>query len=112
MLSQSLYRLGRLSARRPWVVIGAWLVLAVVVVGASGAFGHRLKDSMQVPGLDSQHANELMAAAGASDAGLTAQLVVTPLDDDATFVDSPEARSALAKLQRGAARLEGAQVRW
>ena len=29
-----------------------------------------------------------MAAAGASDAGLTAQVVVTPLDDDATFFDS------------------------
>ena len=105
MLSQSLYRLGRLSARRPWVVIGAWLVLTVVVVGASGAFGHRLKDSMQVPGLDSQRASELMAAAGARDAGLTAQLVVTPTDDDATFVDSAQARSALATLKGGAAAL-------
>ena len=45
MMSKSLYRLGHLAARRPWVVIGSWLVLAVVVVGASGAFGHRLKDS-------------------------------------------------------------------
>ena len=105
MMSTSLYRLGHLAARRPWVVIGSWLVLAVVVVGASGAFGHRLKDSMQVPGLDSQQASELMAAAGASDAGLTAQVVVTPLDDDATFLDSPEARSALATLQRDAAAL-------
>jgi RND superfamily putative drug exporter len=105
MLSQSLYRLGRLSARRPWVVIGAWLVLAVVVVGASGAFGHRLKDSMQVPGLDSQQASELMAAAGATDAGLTAQLVVTPTDEDATFFDSAQARSALARLKGGAAAL-------
>ncbi len=26
MMSQSLYRLGRLSVRRPWVVIGSWLV--------------------------------------------------------------------------------------
>ena len=50
MMSKSLYRLGHLAARRPWVVIGSWLVLAVVVVGASSAFGHRLKDSMQVPG--------------------------------------------------------------
>jgi len=79
-MSQSLYRLGRLSARRPWVVIGSWLVLTVVVVGASSTFGHRLKDSMQVPGLDSQQASELMAAAGAGEAGLTAQVVVTPLD--------------------------------
>jgi RND superfamily putative drug exporter len=100
-----LYRLGHLAARRPWVVIGSWLVLAVVVVGASSAFGHRLKDSMQVPGLDSQQASELMAAAGASDAGVTAQVVVTPSDDDATFFDSTAARSALATLRSDAAAL-------
>ena len=105
MMSQSLYRLGRLSARRPWLVIGSWLVLAVVVVGASSTLGQRLKDSLDVPGLDSQQASELMAAAGAGDAGLTAQVVVTPLDKDATFFDSAEARSALAHLQAGAAAL-------
>ena len=105
MMSQSLYRLGRLSARRPWLVIGSWLVLAVVVVGASSTFGQRLKDSLDVPGLDSQQASELLAAAGAGDAGLTAQVTVTPLDKDATFFDSAEARSALAHLQAGAAAL-------
>jgi RND superfamily putative drug exporter len=105
MMSQSLHRLGRLSASRPWVVIGSWLVLAVVVVGASSMFGHRLKDSLQVPGLDSQQASELMAAAGASDAGLTAQVVVTPLAEDTTFFNSAEARSALAQLRTDAAAL-------
>jgi putative drug exporter of the RND superfamily len=105
MMSQSLYRLGRLSARRPWLVIGSWLVLTLVVVGASSTFGQRLKDSLQVPGLDSQQASELMAAAGAGDDGLTAQVVVTPLAADATFFDSAEARSALAQLQAGAAAL-------
>ncbi len=105
MMSKSLYRLGHLAARRPLVVIGSWLILTVVVVGASGAFGHRLKDSMQVPGLDSQQASELMAAAGATDAGLTAQVVATPLDGDATFHDSAEARSALAALRSGAGAL-------
>src|SRR4051794_38336464 len=105
MMSQSLYRLGRLAARRPWVVIGSWLVLAVVVVAASSTFGHRLTDSMQVPGLDSQQASDLMARAGAADAGLTAQVVVTPRDAKATFFDSAEARPALARLQAGAAAL-------
>ncbi len=105
MMPQSLYRLGRLSARRPWLVIGSWLVLTLVVVGASSTFGQRLKDSLQVPGLDSQQASELMAAAGAGDDGLTAQVVVTPLAADATFFDSAEARSALAQLQAGAAAL-------
>jgi putative drug exporter of the RND superfamily len=105
MMSQSLHRLGRLSARRPWLVIGSWLVLAVVVVGASHTFGQRLKDSLQVPGLDSSQASELMASVGAGDAGLTAQVVVTPLAKDTTFFDSAAARSALAHLQSSAAAL-------
>ena len=62
MMSQSLYRLGHLSARRPWVVIGTWLILAVFVVGAASAFGHKLEDSFRVEGLDSQQANDLIAA--------------------------------------------------
>lgn len=107
MLSQSLHRLGRLAARRPWAVIGSWLVLALVVVAASSAFGHRLKDSLQVPGLDSQQASELLAAAGTGGAGLTAQVVVTPLDDDATFFDSADkvcSRAAAGRRRRAAPR--------
>ena len=104
-MSQSLYRLGRLAARRPWVVVGSWLVLAAVVVAASGTFGHRLQDSLAVPGLDSQQATELMAVAGAGDAGLTAQVAATPVAEGVTFVDSGEARSALAQLRAGAAAL-------
>ncbi len=105
MLSQSLYRLGRLSARRPWIVIGSWLVLAVAVVAAAGAFGHKLEDSFRVPGLDSQRANDLVIAAGTGQVGITAQVVVTPQDDGATFFDSASARAALATVQTGAAAL-------
>jgi RND superfamily putative drug exporter len=105
MISQALYRLGHTAARRPWTVIGSWLVLTVVTVLASGTFGHRFQDTMQVPGLDSQQAAELMTAAGADDGGLTAQVVVTPRDRDATFFDSAPARSALAALQADAAAL-------
>ena len=105
MMSQSLYRLGHLSARRPWVVIGTWLILAVFVVGAASAFGHKLEDSFRVEGLDSQQANDLIAAAGTGQEGLTAQVVVTPRDDAATFFDSAPARAALAKVQSDAAAL-------
>ena len=39
MMSQSLYRLGHLSARRPWVVIGTWLILAVNCQNGSSSSG-------------------------------------------------------------------------
>jgi RND superfamily putative drug exporter len=102
-MSQGLYRLGCFSARRPWVVIGSWLVLAVVVVGAASAFGHKLEDSFRVPGMDSQQANDLLTAAGTGQAGVTAAIVVTPLDATSTFFDSGPARDALAEVQSGAA---------
>ena len=105
MLSRGLHRLGRFGARRPWIVIGSWLALAVVLIGAAGSFGHELQDDFRVPGLDSQQANDLLAAAGNGQAGVTAQLVLTPLDGTSTFVTSPPARDALARLQTQAAAL-------
>ena len=100
-MSHLLYRLGRFSARRPWAVIGSWLVVSVLVIGASGAFGRDLEDSFEVPGLDSQQATELLTAARSDQAGLTAQMVVTPRDDHATFFDSADARAALTQVQGG-----------
>jgi len=103
MMSQALHRLGRYAARRPWTVIGTWLVLSLVVIVAAGLFGQKLSDSMGAPGLDSQKATDLLARA--NQAGLTAQMVVTPSARSTTFEASPEARTALSDLRRGAAEL-------
>jgi RND superfamily putative drug exporter len=105
MISSCLQRLGRVSARRPWTVIGSWVLLAVAVVGGAQAFGHELEDSFRVPGLDSQKANDLLAEAGTGQEGLTAQVVVTPSDGTTTFFESAPARAELAKVQSGAAAL-------
>lgn len=101
----NLYRLGRYAARRPWRVIGAWLVISALVVAASSAFGQKLEESFGAPGVDSQHATDLLSAAGSDQAGLTAQVVVTPLDGGTTFQNSAAARAALARIQSAAAEL-------
>ena len=105
MMSHALYRLGRFAARRPWAVIGAWLVVSVLVIAASGAFGRELEAEGSVPGLDSQKATELLSAAQSDTAGLTAQVVVTPLDDGVTFFESADAQAALTEVQAGVAAL-------
>ncbi len=79
-MSSLMYRWGRFAARRPWRVIGAWLVVSVMVIVAAAGFGKALEDSFAVPGLDSQRAVDLQQAAQSNRAGLTAQVVVTPLD--------------------------------
>ncbi|MET0739932.1 MAG: MMPL family transporter [Candidatus Nanopelagicales bacterium] len=99
-MSRALYRLGRFAARRSLTVIGAWLLVAVCVVAAAAAIGRELDDSFEVPGLESQQAIDLQRTAGAERAGLTAQVVMSPLDDYATFFDSVDARDALAGIQR------------
>ena len=103
-MRSKLDRLGRYAARRPWVVIGAWLVVAALVVAASGAFGKKLEESFGAPGVDSQSATDLLSAAGAVQAGLTAQIVVTPLDGTATF-ESSELRAELTRVRSTAAEL-------
>ena len=103
-MSHLLYRLGRLAARRPWAVIGTWLLVAVLVIGASAAAGRELDDGFGGSGFDSTKALDLMTAAQSEAAGPTAQVVMTPRDGTSTFFDSPSAVAAVADIERG---LEG-----
>lgn len=84
-----------MAASHPWRVIGVWLVIAVSVVTASATVGKDLEDSFAVPGLDSQVALDLLADAESAQAGATARIVATPLDDAASFTDPGEAQTAL-----------------
>jgi RND superfamily putative drug exporter len=97
--------MGRFAARRPWIVLGAWLVVSLAVIGAAGTFGRELEDSVAVPGLDSQDAVELLSRTGSETAGLTAYVVATPRDEGQTFFDSAGARAELADVQAGVAAL-------
>ncbi|WP_435059303.1 MMPL family transporter [Streptomyces sp. bgisy060] len=105
MLSKALLRLGTSAARHPWRVIATWLVTATLAVLAAVAFGGRTADSMTAPGLDSQRAAELIERAGTGQEGMTAQVVVTPRDDGATFFDDAGPRTALTRLQTEVGRL-------
>ncbi|MEU6305020.1 MMPL family transporter [Streptomyces chartreusis] len=105
MLSKALLRLGASAARHPWRVIAAWLIATTLAVLAAVAFGGRTADSMTAPGLDSQRAAELIERAGTGQEGMTAQVVVTPLDGAATFFDHGSARTALTRLQTEVQRL-------
>ncbi|MFB6860431.1 MMPL family transporter [Streptomyces virginiae] len=105
MLSKALLRLGASAARHPWRVIAAWLIAATLAVLAAIALGGRTADSITAPGLDSRRAAELIERAGTGQEGMTAQVVVTPLDGGATFFDDDGARTALTRLQTEVKRL-------
>ena len=99
-MSNSLYRLGRLAARRPYRIVGAWLAVAVLVVAASAGFGRDLEDSFDVPGTDSAQARAMLGDAGSDRAGVAAQVVATPRAEGATVRGA-----ALDELVAGAAAL-------
>jgi RND superfamily putative drug exporter len=98
MLSKTLSRLGTGAARRPWRVIAAWLLAALAALIAAIAFGGPTADAITAPGLDSQQAAQLLQRAGTGQEGVTAQVVVTPIDTGRTFLDGAS-RTALAQLQ-------------
>jgi len=104
-MSQALARLGRFAARRPWLVIGSWVAVAVLVILSSAAFGRDLQDPFEAPGLDSHAATELLERAGSGERGLGADVVLTPRDDAAGSLDSPALQSDVARAQEALASL-------
>jgi putative drug exporter of the RND superfamily len=99
MISNALARVGGSAARHPWRVIAVWLLAASLAVAAAIGFGGRTANSVTAPGLDSTKAAQLIERAGTGQQGMTAQVVVTPRDGGATFLNDSAARTALAQLQ-------------
>jgi uncharacterized membrane protein YdfJ with MMPL/SSD domain len=61
-LSRHLYRLGLFTARRKWVVLGTWVVLAVGIVVLVRSFGSNTSNNLDLPGTDSQAASDLLTS--------------------------------------------------
>jgi RND superfamily putative drug exporter len=61
-MTRALYALGKACARRGWIVIGLWLILAVGLLVWSGSTGQNLSDNLTLPGTDSQKATDLLNA--------------------------------------------------
>ena len=108
-MSVVLEHLGRFAARRPWLLIGSWVAVAVLVVISSAAFGRELDDPFEAPGLDSHEATELMQRAGSSESGIGADVVLTPRDAGASFLDSPALQNDVARVQQALASLPHVQ---
>ena len=68
-MAELLYRLGRFSARRAWLVVSAWIAILVIAIGGFVAFGGSLSSTLSIPGTPTQEvqdrlAEELPAASG------------------------------------------------
>ena len=103
-MSAFLYRLGRNSARHPFRVLALWLLTAVAVVTLQGRAGGEFENSERVPGVESQHAADVLHDRFPSHGGVSARIVLHTDQgrlDDAEH--APAVEQARAELARGAA---------
>jgi len=99
-MSAFLFRLGRSSARHPFRVLGLWLVAAVAVVALQGHAGGVFDNSERVPGVESQHAADVLSDRFPSQGGQAARIVLHTdngrLDDAVHAATVEKARAELA----------------
>lgn len=80
------------SARRPWLTIGAWLVVVAIAVG--GASMLKFQDSQRIPGSESDRAYEILTELRGPQP-ITETVVIS---SETLTVDSPEYRAAVEAL--------------
>ena len=97
-MNRFIRRIGDFSARRPWTTIGAWAVLAALVVALSGALGGTFADDFSAPGSESAEAIELLEERFPEQAGGTAVAVFAAPDGQQVESFRPGVESALAKV--------------
>jgi putative drug exporter of the RND superfamily len=92
-MSQLLYRLGRLAARRRWRVVAAWVVIAAAVIALGQTAGASFTNDYRVPGVESQRAADLLQRTFPAMAGADATVV---FHAQRGTVREPRARGGIA----------------
>ena len=93
-----LYRLGRFSFRRPWRVLGVWLVLLVALLGGGLALGGQTQESYSIPGTESQQALDRLRAVFPAVAGAAVDVVVVS-DGPRLTEDTPAIDRLITQLE-------------
>jgi putative drug exporter of the RND superfamily len=70
-----LYRIGHLSARHRFVVLGVWLVVVVALVAVSHQMGDNTNDNLSLPGTNSQQATHILAKSFPTQANGTSPII-------------------------------------
>src|SRR5262245_60167181 len=74
-MSGWLYRLGRASVRRRWLVLGAWIAAVVIIAVLGRMAGAVLEAKFEVPGTEAQQARDLLQETFPAQAGTQAMVV-------------------------------------
>jgi RND superfamily putative drug exporter len=100
-MSKMLYRLGHWAVRHRRRVVLGWLAVLVAVVASAGAWGGSTSDVFEIPGTESQRAQDLLAERFPDQAGSSATVVFaspdgTPLAEGANRAAIDETIAGMA----------------
>jgi RND superfamily putative drug exporter len=90
-MASLLYRLGRFSARRAWLVIVAWVVVLGLAGGAFALFGGTLTSAVSIPGTATQKVSDELSEKFPAASGGRGTVVFTTTDDTAFTEDQKTA---------------------
>ncbi|MHA7306782.1 MMPL family transporter [Arthrobacter sp. TMN-49] len=92
-----LYKLGRFSARRVWLVITAWALIMGVVGGAAALFMGPMSNNFQIPGTETQQMADKLQADLPEASGGTGSVVFTTSNGETFTPDQEKAITAALK---------------
>jgi RND superfamily putative drug exporter len=75
-MTKILYAIGHFSVRRRFIVVGVWLVLAIVLVVVSQRMGDNTNDDLSLPGTNSQLATDTLSKSFPAQANGTSPIVL------------------------------------
>ena len=103
-----LYRLGRFSFRRAWIIIGIWAALIIGVLGGGLALGGQSSESFVIPGTESQVALDRLSAVFPQVAGASVQ-VVSEVPEGAS-VNDEDVREAIEDQAAAIEKIDGVEA--
>ena len=60
-MGKALHGLGRICARWPWAVLGAWVIIVLGIIGMVRVFGAETSNDLELPGTESQQVQDLLS---------------------------------------------------
>jgi RND superfamily putative drug exporter len=96
-----LYKLGRWSYDRRRLVVGLWLVVLIAVGACAAAFSGQTNNKFEVPGTESQQAQELLEAKYPAASGTYARVVFAAPEGE-TLKDADNAKGVEATMAAAA----------